>query len=65
MGLAHTPTSSAATTPDTAAYARVLDRFVTGDARVRYAPLKANPADLDGYLRSLDYDWSLNEAQGD
>ena len=52
MALAGPTSSSAAATPDTTAYARVLERFVTDDARVRYAALKVNPTDL-------------NEAQGD
>ena len=53
MAFAGSTIGSAAAAPDTAAYARVLERFVTDDARVQYASLKANPADLDGYLKSL------------
>jgi Protein of unknown function, DUF547 len=60
MALAGPTISSAATTPDTAAYTRVLERFVTGDARVRYAELKADPHDLDGYLASIA---SVNAAE--
>ena len=51
--LAASATSAAAALPDTAAYARVLERFVTDDAHVRYAALKAGPTDLDEYLDSL------------
>jgi len=53
MVLARPATSAAAGSPDTAAYARVLERFVTTEGRVRYAALEAGPADLDGYLESL------------
>jgi hypothetical protein len=53
MVLARPATSAAVGSPDTAAYARVLDRFVTTEGRVRYAALKAESADLDGYLESL------------
>ena len=53
MALAGPTTSSATATPDTAAYARVLEHFTTSDAHVRYAALKADHADLDEYLESL------------
>ena len=53
MALTGPTISSAAAVPDTAAYARVLKQFVTGDAHVRYAELKADPHDLEGYLDSL------------
>ncbi len=53
MVFAGSTTSSKAASPETAAYARVLERFVTDDAQVRYAALKTDPTDLDGYLASL------------
>lgn len=37
----------------TEAYAATLRRFVTPDGRVRYAALKASPADLDAFLASI------------
>lgn len=42
--------SDVAAGPDTGAYVRVLERFVTADGGVRYAALKADPADLDRAL---------------
>ena len=53
MALAGPTISSAAATPDTAVYARVLEHFVTTGGGVRYSALKADPADLDAYLESL------------
>jgi hypothetical protein len=53
MALAGPTTGSAAATPDTAAYTRVLEHFVTTEGGVRYSALKAEPADLDAYLESL------------
>ncbi len=53
MVFAGSTIGSRAASPENAAYARVLERFVTGDAHVRYAALKAEPADLDAYLESL------------
>jgi len=38
---------------DTGAYARVLEQFVTGDGRVRYAALKQDPASLNEFLNLL------------
>lgn len=37
----------------TAGYEKVLKRFVTADAEVRYAALKADSAQLDGFLADL------------
>jgi len=53
MALAHPTANSAAAMPNTAAYAQVLEHFVTSGAHVRYAALKAAPANLDEYLESL------------
>ncbi len=38
---------------DTAAYARVLETYVTSEGRVRYAALKAEPADLKAFVQQL------------
>lgn len=57
---------SASVTPDTAAYARVLKHFVTDNARVHYSSLKADPTDLNDYLKSLaSIDASELKAQPD
>ena len=39
--------------PDTERYANVLNAFVDDSGLVNYAALKANPADLNAYLRSV------------
>ena len=38
---------------DSAAYARVLETYVTPEGRVRYADLKAEPADLKAFVEQL------------
>jgi hypothetical protein len=38
---------------DYSAYARVLERAVTPDGRVRYKELKENPGDLEAFIRQL------------
>ena len=38
---------------DSAAYARVLETYVTPEGRVRYAALKAEPADLKAFVEQL------------
>ena len=38
---------------DTSAYARVLERYVTPEGKVRYAALKKDPADLEAFVEQL------------
>lgn len=38
---------------DYSSYARVLEKYVTPDGRVRYASLKENPADLKDFVQQL------------
>ena len=38
---------------DTSAFTRVLERYITPTGEVRYAELKANPADLNAFIKQL------------
>jgi hypothetical protein len=48
-----TAAAGAVVTTDRAAYAEVLERFVTDDGLVLYEALKEDPEDLDAYLGSV------------
>lgn len=48
------PVAAAGPAFDYGAYARVLERYVTPEGKVRYAALKRDPADLEAFVAQLE-----------